>query len=95
MASLFVLIPKNCILNEILFKGGETMELLIWLFTFDNFLLLIGVVLPMLIGYSITLSWLYTKYWEWVWKGMDNERRYALIRIFEDNSYKDYKLPLW
>jgi hypothetical protein len=47
----------------------------------DSALLIVFVVLPMLIGYSVTVAYLWTKYFNWLWKDMDEQKRYMYIKV--------------
>jgi hypothetical protein len=39
------------------------------------------VFIPWSIGVSLIISLIANAYWSWLWKGMDDEKRYETIRV--------------
>ena len=58
-------------------EGGEMTEII----RYHDWLTLAIVFIPWSIGVSLIISLIANAYWSWLWKGMDDEKRYETIRV--------------
>jgi hypothetical protein len=48
---------------------------------YHDWLTLAIVFIPWSIGISVVIGLIVETYWSWLWKGMDDEKRYETIRV--------------